>query len=130
MLVSDIQIGSKYNFQTLAPSVLSLQYTGVKVIGVGDYMVANQYTDIVTLFNAVYPYLPNGTPANYKDHTYFILSDRTVVSKYWINEASLAVFSGITADIRLNLTSTDTLQQVVQALQLMGITDFTTTIVP
>lgn len=125
MLISDLVNNNNYNFTTMAPSVLNGAYSNIKLIAKANYEVAAKYVDLVSLFNAVYPYLPPGTPSDYTQHDYLIFEGNVVMSTLWIVESSLSSSNTSSVTIVIpNLQASDT-AKIRDALLLMGYSNFT-----
>lgn len=125
MNVSDMVNNANYNFTTLAPSVLNGSYQNIKLIATSNYEVANKYVDLLSLFRAVYPYLPAGTPSDYTQHSYLIFENNVVMSTLWIDPASLSLASSYSATIVIpNLQVSDT-AKIRDALLALGYSNFT-----
>lgn len=125
MNIVDMVNNTNYNFTTLAPSVLNGAYQNLKLIAKANYEVASKYVDLLSLFRAVYPYLPAGTPSDYTQHDYLIFEGNVVMSTLWINPSSLVASTSFSATIIIPGLQVGDTAKIRDALTLMGYSGFT-----
>lgn len=102
---------SKYNFNTLVPSILGDNYTNMELIATFTYETAINFGDIVTVHNDVLTEIPN-LPANPADLNYLYFKDvngnKTLFAKEWLDEASITEVGSIGITVELvNMTTAD-----------------------
>lgn len=93
--MNDFQLHSVYDFTTYAPSVLG-DFKKVKVIGMGEWSMAQSYIDVASMHANVYGTLPSGTINDFKSYPYVIVElsngERTALGLPWIDSASIQLF--------------------------------------
>lgn len=92
--MSSFQLESVYDFTTYAPSLLG-EFKNVKIVGFGDYQMAQQFIDPVAMHANIYGSLPEGVVNDYKSYSYVIVrfenDERMAIGLPWIQEGSISL---------------------------------------
>ena len=106
------QIGTSYNFNTLAPAILGATFQNAKLLSIMDFNTATKFTNVSQQAQIVYPVLPAGTPVNPSSYVYLLFQTSTgatvVLANVWINESTVVVSTTATITVVLtNVTTAD-----------------------
>jgi len=104
------QIGTSYNFLTLAPAILGTQFNNATLLSIMNHDTAMKFANIDQQAQIVYPALPAGTPNNPQSYVYLLFQTsagtNVVLANVWINESSITVAT--TATITVTVTKVTT----------------------
>lgn len=129
---SVIVLGSYVNFSLYAPAILGAGYEQAKVLGILDYDSANALIPAAQLHASVYPTLPPGTPNDYTAYPYLKIltasGTKTAVGLPWIQDSSYVVNQAAKMTIVLDSVDPDDQNKVTQALNAIGLSNFTITL--
>lgn len=123
------EIGKKYTFNTLAPSVLGSVYTKVKCIAILDFNAALMFDNIEAKQRMVYPFIANSNILDRPEKYTFIVFETTektkaVLALEWVDLNSIKETEGVDINIKLfNVTPSDTVL-MRQTLVSLGYTQF------
>jgi hypothetical protein len=106
------QIGTAYNFNTLAPAILGATFNNAKLLSIMDFNTAMKFTNIAQQAQIVYPVLPAGTPTDPSSYVYLLFQTSTgatvVLANVWINESTIVVSTTATITVVVtNVTTAD-----------------------
>lgn len=122
------ELNKRYNFNTLAPSLLGATFKNATVIGIVDYVTASSYINPDAYAANIYPYLPVGTIRDPKKYTYILLVSeigiKTAIAWQWIDPASVVLVASTTLTITVVDVPVGTSEQIRDALLLLGINTF------
>lgn len=125
--------GKTLNFTTISPALLGGGWTNVKLLSIVDYDTARRFSDILGKHVGLSPYLPAGTPNDYRQYYYAKLQRADDSIHYlgvpWIVESSVEVVVETDILVRIKGKSHDDLLNIRQALMAIGLEDFTVEIV-
>lgn len=122
--------GKTVNFAVYPSSIITSDFTNVKIEGIVSAKVATGYAGFnpVTAHANIYPYLPTGAPTDYNSYEYVLVTfangNEGVVGLPWIIPESVSEVTGITVTVTLTNQSTSAVDDITKALVLNGITDF------
>lgn len=122
--MTQFQLHKRYSFQVHAPMILGQDFHAVTLVGILDFEAAQREADVHALHNAVRPYLPEGTPSNYRYLTYLRFRDASgaivLLAREWIQSEGIEQRDEYTATITLpNVTPQDA-ERIRQALSQNG----------
>lgn len=118
------QIGSYYNLTPYHPGILGGSYSNLMLKSILDYETALKFADILGIHRQIFPYLPEGTPADYTRYTYYLFKKgdkNLVIAHEWIVPSSLVETTGVSYTLRLNNISPEKYTVVRDQLRLLGI---------
>ena len=130
--VPNFEIGSRYNFNTVSPTVLSASYKNMKVIAILTFRIAIKYADVVTI-NEQIEKVEGISLLDPKDVRYILFEneygEEVVLAEDWIDPNSVVKVDSITATIRIENITTEDLLVIENALRALGYNkiDITTT---
>jgi len=129
---STFELGTTYNFNTLAPAILGSNVKNATVLGIIDYTTASNYITPETRHVDVYPYLPTGTVNDPKKYTYILFKSESnvkfVLGLPWIDLATVVQVVSLTINVTVNNASTGDANRIRDSLILLGFNSFTVTI--
>lgn len=118
------KIGSIYNFNTLAPSVLEAMMIHVKILGIIDYHLASKYLDVDLMQRTLYPLLPPGTPRDARDYVYVLFETEakivTVLAMEWIDVNSIEEITSVRIKVTIDKAALEDVPRIRDTLKLMG----------
>lgn len=122
-------IDKRISFTTVAPTILGASIKNAKLLSILDYTTASTMADIIQKHINLYPYLPQGTPNDYRKYKYLhleLLSGEVAVFGIpWIDEQSIVVNQDITYVVTIPSQSVSDLTIIRNALISNGIDNFT-----
>lgn len=125
------QIGTLYNFTTLAPSILGAQLQNAKLLSIMQYDMAKLFANIDQQAQIILPLLPSGTPTDPTSYTYLMFQSSTgenvLLANVWINEASIVVATPTTIQVVITGVTLSDVTVVRDILNQMGYTQLTIT---
>lgn len=128
-----MDIGKRYTFDTLAPSVLGGTIKQALFKGTVDYATACLHMPMLHTFRLVFPSLPANTSSDPKDTVYHIfetqLGGTLILADIWINQSSITLVETVNIRVNVadaNITDSDSIRNALTAL---GIKNFTIEIV-
>jgi hypothetical protein len=127
-----LNIRSTYNFEVYGTQILGNNYSGVTILAIMDADSAAKEIDAVSKHAAMFPYLPNGTPNNWRSYDYVkiktVTNQVTVIGMPWIKENTITLVEARTATIKVgNVTGSDA-NRIRNALITNGFNDIEITI--
>lgn len=121
-------INKRISFNTKAPSILGSSIKNAKLLSILHYSTALKYRDIAQAHANIFPYLPQGTPNDFRSYNYIqleLLSGEVVVLGLpWIDLNSVVVNEEITFVVTIPNKSSSDLTRIRNALISNGIDDF------
>lgn len=106
-----MKVNNFYDLSTFASPVLGSTYKGLRLMGILSYENAIKLDNIEAKQKQVYPYLPEGTPRDHTQYTYyhFVRGGKSIIlADYWIVPNSISEAGGEIYTIRLmNVNSTE-----------------------
>lgn len=125
MKVSDLQIGSIYNFNTLAPHVLGAERKNVILEGIFNYNLAIRQENVDLKARSVQPYLPTSVQNDPKKYTYLYLKNPNntyeMMAYEWIDANSFVLTDSVSITIRIPMIDASYVKQITDTLTLMGV---------
>lgn len=123
------ELNSVYNFNTVAPAILGLEFKRVTVLAVLNYSIANTYINIETNHINIFPYLPVGTVNDPKTYQYLLIKtetgEDTVLALPWIDLDSVTQVTSQSLVLTVNdINNTDTVK-IRDAMIMLGYNNFT-----
>lgn len=129
--ISTDLIGSYVDFDIYGSAVIPTSYKNCQVLAIGTYKSSTGPISPAQTHAVVYPYLPQGTPNDYKAYQYLIVQldggSISAVGIPWIIEGSLKVIGTIDINVTIydkGITDVDTLKRI---LTQNGFTNFAIT---
>lgn len=126
------ELNSVYNFNTVAPAILGLEFKRVTVLAILNYSVANTFINIETNHVNIYPYLPPGTINDPKTYQYLLIKTEsgndTVLAIPWIDLNSVTQVTTQSIVVTLNNVSTTDTVKIRDAMIMLGYNDFKITL--
>lgn len=119
-----VTVGNYYTFSLYPVPSLGSSFSNAKLLSIMDYDTALKFANVTLQATQSQPYLPTGTPSDYKNFTYYLFlvdGKKIVIADYWIITTSLVVSQNTTSTIRLNNISSTDLTTVQEQLRLLGI---------
>lgn len=126
-----MDIGKRYNFDTLAPAILGSSIKGAKYKGSVDYETACKHQSMIEQFRAVYPHLPAGTLADPAATVYHLFTsqagEQIIYADVWINKSTITLVE--TVNLRVDIANCELTDstRIRDALTALNITNFTIT---
>lgn len=135
-----LNVGNSYTFSTIAPAILQGSYVNAKLIAKGDYTVANQYANIFTLHQAIYPILINknsgvsiypNDPTAYEYYIFKLPSNIYVaLQSSWIIGSSITQIQSLSLSITVNnLNSYSDVTRILNAIATLGYNSLTSSVI-
>lgn len=119
----NLRNGLRYNFNTIAPSILGQTYTNVLLEGSVTYRIASKYNVDHTQASLL-PYLPDGVSRKHTDYNYYIFRTETgselILAYEWIREESIVENTDSFLDIRIQGASIQDIRTVKSILGYAG----------
>lgn len=123
------EINKRYNFDTLAASLLGTNVKNALVVAIMGYNTARQFFPPDAQAINVYPLLPTGTPSDPKKYTYIQFESEQgpllTLAIEWIDVSSVVVVSSQSAVITVNNLSSGDAARIHEALVLLGLPNHT-----
>jgi hypothetical protein len=130
-MAMSFELHKKYNFNTLAPSILGSGFKNVLILAIIDYTVASTYSSIQAWHTNVYPYLPAGTPKDPTKYTYILfrteVNTNIVLALPWIDLTTISEVTQNHLTVVINNVTPEDITRVSESLTLLGLTSFTLT---
>lgn len=116
------EIGKRYTFNTLVPSILGDRKDMMKVISICDYTQAMKYADVITKHDIVKPYLTAQLLS--KDLQYVVfrnMADEIEVIAYeYINLDSIKLVEKINLIVEIENISSDDISHISEVIRSAG----------
>lgn len=111
MISTNLVVGKKYSFYTLAPAILGSRFENLTLNGIVNYEIAKTIRNIQDTQRQVYPILPEGTSDKFQNYNYLLFSTIEngilVLAEEWIDKNSIQTDFTIIANIEIrNVTAT------------------------
>ena len=123
-MVTDFEVGKIYSFNTLVPSILGLNFNGLKVKSLMSYDVALKFENVEVIQKTILPFLPNNLSNNNKLYTYILFENSQGVNKVlaseWIDKGSANIVSSVNLSITVYDISNRDIQIIRDLLTLNG----------
>lgn len=103
----NLNIGSRYTFETYGNAILERNINNVKVVGIMDGMTAQRLGyDVATYHQQIFPHLPQaGVTKNFLDQNYIEVEydngNRQAFGEYWINASTIRIETQTTLIVTL-----------------------------
>lgn len=115
-----------YNFDMYAPAILSTGYKGATVLAVMDYETAAREADIRSIHVNVFPFLPDGTPNDFRAYDYIKIKttagNTVVLGLAWIKADTVTSVESRTITARITGVGAADVPRVRNALIQNGFT--------
>lgn len=125
------QIGTAYNFATLAPAILGSQFNNATLTAIINHDVAAKFENIDQQAQIVYPALPQGTPKDPTSYVYLIFTTSAgttvILANVWINETTIVVSTTATINVVVSNVTTADVTVIRNMLLNAGYTSITIT---
>lgn len=126
---SPFQLKKTYNFSTLAPGVLPLNYKNALMVAELSYEVALSAMGMTTArYRQIFPALPPGTPDTPELARYFMFKTQSgqteILCEQWINLSTIQEVTGINFSIVFEQADITTPEEVRSLLAAAGYTNF------
>lgn len=129
----NLLLNKVYTFSTLAPSVLGATFSNVKVEGIVTYSEAIKNIPVDSMHANIYPLLPAGTPANYKDYIFVVIRSaaniKTTLAYPWIDEQSVRLVTKTSLQYNIVDAGEEDKVKIDKFLKSLGYTTFTSVVV-
>jgi hypothetical protein len=130
IITTPLVVGNIYNFNTIAPGILNLTYTNVKLTGSVSYDVAIKYVNINALHASIYPLLGPSFPNDPAAYTYYLFKvqsgDTICLAADWIDGSTVVVVQSLTLNITItSLPDLADITKILNAIKSLGYTDVT-----
>lgn len=117
------QIKKVYNFSTLAPGILPLNYKNATMVAELSYEVALSTMGMtVARYRQILPALPNGTPDTPELARYYMFKTQTgeteILCEQWINLSSVTEVSAVNFSVvfeQANITDVEAVRSLLTA---------------
>lgn len=124
----EFEINKVYNFNTTSPTLLGTKVVEATFKGSVTAAVARRFAAIDQMYKNILPTLPEGTPVNVDDTTFYIFDGQNgkelILSSVWISESSITLVDHVTIVATLVNASIEDVEKVRIALSAAGLTDF------
>jgi hypothetical protein len=129
----NLLLNKVYTFNTLAPSVLGATFSNVKIEGIVTYSEAIKSIPVDTMHANIYPLLPPGAPANYKDYIFVVIRSaaniKTVLAYPWIDETSVRLITKTSLQYNIADAGEEDKIKIDKFLKNLGYPTFTSMVV-
>lgn len=120
-----LDIGKYYDFSLPNNAVLGSSFSNARLLSILSYDIAVKFSNVDSLHRQLSPGLPPGTPANYKNYSYYMFSykgENLVVADAWITTGSIVETTSETRTITLTNVTASKLLVIRDQLNLLGVT--------
>lgn len=133
--MTTLKLNHFYSFLLYPVSILGSSYSNVKLISILDYNTALMFENVELLHRQIFPFLPEGTPSNNTEYTYYLfekeevntssqltpVKKKIVLAHPWIIDTSIQEITATFKTLRLNNISSSEFTVVRDQLRLLGI---------
>lgn len=119
-------VKNRYNFTTLASSILGSNYKNMKVVSIMSGSEAVKYRNVQNV-NASVVNIIDGLSTDINDLTFVLFEGdgvTVVLAQEWIDESSIEEVSTVTLRVTINTTSGEEASIVSNLLRGAGLTDY------
>ncbi len=120
----DFKTGVSYNLQFLGTPILGAGLKNAKLVGIVDYRLASNDTNVTTLHARMIPYLPDVVSRDATALSYLLFEtesgNRSAYAYPWIVESSIEVAQNKTLTITIPGSGADDAQEIKNILSLAG----------
>ncbi len=113
-------------------TLITSDYTNVKLLGVISYEIAQTITDVAAIHANIYSALPSGTPRSPSELTYLYVQmtdgSKRAVATAWILDPISIIKQAVHVVTISGLSVAEGAGLIESALKAYGITDFTVTV--
>lgn len=126
--MTDFALRKVYNFSVYPVELLGDNFKNVTVMAILDEETARQSIDTVGRHKQVFPYLPAGTPNDWRAYNYVKLKlesgDVTVLGLPWIRSDTITEVAAETLVVTISNSSVDRIPDLKAALLANKFPDF------
>jgi hypothetical protein len=124
LTISDFLPGRIFTFKTLCPTILGETVSQAKLVQMCDFNTARTISNVEAMSATVFPYLPTGTPADFRNYTYLVFEVNTkklCLALPWIDLTNAAIVTVTSATINVTNADSVALNKIASFMVALGL---------